>query len=192
MVEINEWLLETLYALKKLYDHGKADELLAEYEDEKLSGEDIGDISMRGVCEVFENTRSYWDEWSGEDIYVFFDPIFNEFYGLCDAYEERIGVSRDRNPHRKEIERAIEVGLHFNDYSYGYHVYDGSQRDGSCKIILKLYPEFCSMYEVAGGLLEVYDAYASHIKRLKKELGMEEETKIIALPAVQAETKEAA
>ena len=48
------------------------------------------------------------------------------------------------------------------------------------------------MYEVAGGLLEVYDAYVSHIKRLKKELGMEEEAKIIALPAVQAETKEVA
>lgn len=192
MVEINEWLLETLYALKKLYDHGKADELLAEYEDEKLSGEDIGDISMRGVCEVFENTRSYWDEWSGEDVYVFFDPIFDEFNRLCSAYEEKAGIARDQNPHRIEIKRAIRTGLNFNDYSYEYHVYDGSQRDGSCKIILKLYPEFCALYEVAGGLLEVYDAYASHIRRLKKELGMEEETTIIALPAVQAETKEAA
>lgn len=192
MVEINEWLLETLYALKKLYDHGKTDELLADYEDEKLSGDDIGDISMRGVCEVFENTRSYWDEWSGEDVYVFFDPIFDEFNRLCSAYEEKTGISRNRNPHRIEIKRAIRTGLNFNDYSYEYYVYDGSQRDGACKIVLKIYPEFCSMYEVAGGLLEVYDAYASHIKRLKKELGMEEETQIIALPAVQAETKEAA
>ena len=51
-------MLETLYALKNLYDHGKADGIFALYESDILSGEDIGDISMRGVCEVFENTRS--------------------------------------------------------------------------------------------------------------------------------------
>ena len=192
MVEINEWLLETLYALKKLYDHGKADDLLADYEDSKLNGDDIGDISMRAIYEVFEETRDYWDERSDEDVYVFFDPIFNEFYRLCGAYEEKTGIPRERNPHRAEIKRAIRTGLHFNDYSYNYYAFDGSQRDGSCKIVLKLYPDFCTMYEVAGGLLEIYDAYASHIERLKKELGMEEDAKIIVPPAAQAETKEAA
>ena len=192
MVEINEWLWETLYALKKLYDHGIAEGIFTMYEGNKLSGDDIGDISMRAIYEVFEETRACWNERTDEDIYVFFDSAFNEFYQLCGAYEERMGLSRDRNPHRTEIERAISTGLRFNDYSYDYYVYDGSQRDGACKIVLKTYPEFCSMYEVAGGLLEVYDAYVSHIKRLKKELGMEEEAKIIALPAVQAETKEVA
>ena len=169
MVEITEWLWETIYTLKKLYDHGKGDGLLLEYSENQLDDEDMCDISMRAIFEVFEETRDYWDRQTDEDIYVFFDPVFDEFYRLCAAYEEKTGIARDQNPHRIEIERAIRVGLRFNDYSYNYYVFDGSQRDGSCKIVLKTSPDFCTYYEVAGGLLEVYDAYVSHIKRLKPD-----------------------
>lgn len=193
MVEISDWLWQGLYVLKKLYDHGRADAILEEFEELKLNGDYIGDIAMQSIYEVFAETRDYWDSYCDVDIYVFFDPVFNEFHRLCCEYEKKKGVSHDKNPHREEIRRAIQSGLQFYDYSYDFLYYDGSQRDGQSKLILKLYPDFGMIYEVAGGLLEVYDAFESHVKRLKEELGVAGEPKIHELPpAVEQAEKEAA
>lgn len=193
MIEITEYLWEELYTLKKLYDHGKADGLLAELKEQPLNSDYIGDITMQAMYEVFAETRDYWNEDNDQEIYVFFDPILDEFHQLCREYEKKLGISPEKNPHRAEMRRAIQSGLQFHDYSYDYWYYDGSQRDGKCKIILKLYPEFCQMCEIAGGLLEVYDAFSSHVRRLKEELAVTDGQKIIELPrAAEKEGKEAA
>ena len=193
MVEINDWLWEGLYTMKRLYNHGKVSALLSEYGACTLDGDLIGGIAMSAIYEVFEKTLDYWDDRCDQDIYVFFDPILSEFYRLCCEYEKRQGIAPSQNPHKEDIRRAIRSGLNFDDYSYDYWYYEGSQRDGKSKIILKLYPDFCHIYEVAGGLLDVYDAFAKHVEILREELGITDGQKIIELPPVEEkEEKEAA
>ena len=174
MVEISDWLWETLYTLKLLYDHGKIEGVHAEYSNHVLDGDDDTDIAMNAIYEVFAETKEHWNEEYEQDIYVFFDPIFDEFQRLCAIYEKEKAIPAKQNPHREEICNAIRSGMLFYDYSYEYMYYDGTQKDGKAKLILKLYPEFCHMYEIVGGLLEVYDAFESHVKAIKDELNMKE------------------
>ncbi len=70
MVEINEWLWETLYTLKKLYDHGKTS-LLEQYAEHVLDGDDVGEIAIQAVYEIFAETRDYWDDGNELETYVF-------------------------------------------------------------------------------------------------------------------------
>ena len=86
MVEINEWLWEGLYTLKKLYDKGKTD-LLEQYSMNVLDGNNVGEISMEAGYEVFADTLDRYDEKEDLDTFVFFDPIFDEFNRLCEVYE---------------------------------------------------------------------------------------------------------
>lgn len=44
------------------------------------------------------------------------------------------------------------------------------------------YCDFCSYYEVPGGLLDVYDAFEYQTSRLKEALGMSKKDEIITLP----------
>lgn len=60
MVEINDWLWEGLFTLKKLYDHGRMDALMEEYRNCVLSGDYVGDIAMSALEHTFEDTRMYW------------------------------------------------------------------------------------------------------------------------------------
>lgn len=192
MVEINEWLWEGLYTLKKLYDKGKMN-LLEQYSTDVLDGDNVGLISMEALYEVFADTLDSYDEKNDLDTYVFFDPIFDEFNWLCEIYEAEKHIKRSENPHRAAVLSAIRSGMYFGDYSYGYWYYDGTQRDGKAKLILKLYPEFCACYEIAGGLLEVYEAFDHHVKALKEELDMKQPNKIVLLPQTEPNTlKEAA
>ena len=171
MIEINSWLWEGIYTLKQLYDHGKTDGTLKDFKSHTLDSDDAGEIAMSALYDVFATTRDYWQERDETETYVFFDPVLDEFFRLCRAYEHVNHMAPKDNPFREDMYRAIQSGLLFDDYSYNYLVYDGSQRDGRCKIVLKLYPEFCHTYEVAGGLLEIYDALRDQTERLKKEPG---------------------
>ena len=192
MVTINEWLWEGLYTLKKLYDKGKM-ELLEQYSTNVLDGDDVGMISMESIYEVFEDTLDSYDEKSDLDTYVFFDPIFDEFNRLCEIYEAEKHINRSKNPHRAAVLRTIRSELCFGGYSSEYWFYDGTQHDRKAKLILKLYPEFCACYEIAGGLLEVYEAFDHHVKALKEELDMKQPNKIVLLPQTEPNTlKEAA
>ena len=186
MIEINSWLWEGIYTLKQLYDHGKTEETLKDFRNRTLDCDDASEIAMRAIYDVFERTRDYWQERVETETYVFFDPVLDEFFKLCRAYEQANHMAPKDNTFREDMYRAIRSGLLFDDYSYDYIIYDGSQRDGKCKLVLKLYPEFCHCYEVAGGLLEVYDAFCDHTRRLKKELGCED-AKAVALPEVTKE-----
>ena len=171
MIEINSWLWEGIYTLKQLYDHGKTEETLKDFRNRTLDCDDASEIAMRAIYDVFERTRDYWQERVETETYVFFDPVLDEFFKLCRAYEQANHMAPKDNTFREDMYRAIRIGLLFDDYSYDYLVFDGSQRDGRCKIVLKLYPEFCHTYEVAGGLLEIYDAFRDQTKRLRKEVG---------------------
>ena len=192
MVEINEWLWEGLYTLKKLYDKGKMD-LLEQYSANVLDGDDMGVISMESVYEVFEVTLDSYDEKNDMDIYAFFDPIFDEFSRLCEIYEAKKQIKKTENVYRAAIMRTIRSEMSLGNYSSDYWFYDGTQRDGKAKLILKFYSEYCACYEIAGGLLEVYEAFEHHVQALKEELDMKEPNKVVLLPQTETNTlKEAA
>lgn len=191
MVTIDEWLWEGLYTLKKLYDKGKMD-LLEQYSTDVLDGDNVGLISMEAISEVFTDTLERYDEINDLDIYVFFDPIFDEYSRLCEIYEAEKHIKRSNNPHRTAVLRAIQSEMCFG-YSFDYLYYDGTQRDGKAKLILKFYSEYCACYEIAGGLLEVYEAFEHHVQALKEELDMKEPNKVVLLPQTEPNTlKEAA
>lgn len=172
MTEINELLWEGLYTLKELYDHGKEDTVLDMVRDCVLDADYVGEIAMESISAVFADTlESYDEKWEAE-VYIFRDPVFDELHALCLAYEQEKHIQPGQNPYRLAVQKAIQSGLYFGDCSYDYWYYDGTQRDKTCKLVLKLYPEYCCYYEIAGGLLDIYDAFCDQIKRLKGELNM--------------------
>lgn len=179
MVEICDLLWEGLYTIKDLYDHGREDAVLAELRSHPIDADYAGEIAIESICAVFQDTLESYDEKWEADVYVFFDPVFDEFQALCLAYEREKNIKPARNPYRAEMQQAIRSGLYFGDCSYDYWYYDGTQRDRTCKLVLKIYPEYYCYYEVTGGLLDIYDAFRDQIKRLKEELHMSEQS---ALP----------
>lgn len=179
MVEISDLLWEGLYAIKELYDHGKEDAVLSELRDRTLDADYTYEIALDAIGAVFQDTVESYDEKYDAEVYVFFDPVFDEFQALCLAYEQIKNIKPAQNPYRTDIQKAIQSGLYFGDCSYDYWYYDGTQRDKTCKLVLKFYPEYYCFYEVPGGLQDIYDAFRDQIERLKEELNMREHT---ALP----------
>ena len=172
MTEVCELLWEGLYTLKELYDHGKEDAVLNMVRNCTVDGDYTGEIAMESIGAVFAETYESYDMNWDADVYVFFDPVFDELHALCLAYEQAKSIRPDKNPYRLDVQKAIQSGLYFGDCSYDYWYFDGTQRDKTCKLVLKLYPEYCSYYEIAGGLLDIYDAFCFQIKRLKEEMNM--------------------
>ena len=172
MAELSELLWEGLYTLKELYDHGREGAVLDMMRDCVLDADYVGEIAMESISAVFADTHETYDtKWEAE-VYIFRDPVFEELHTLCLAYEQAKHIRPDKNPYRENIRKAIYTGLYFGDCSYDYWYYDGTQRDKTCKLVLKLYPEYYLYYEIAGGLLDIYDAFCDQITRLKGELNM--------------------
>lgn len=188
--ELDYYLWETLYILKELYDHGKGKAILDDYAPYEITGDYCYEVAREAIEHTFEDTRNYYNEEEDLEINVFFDPIITEFFQLCEQYEAETGIPPETNRFRNAITHAIESGFCFDGYSYGYHVYNDTSRKNGCRIVLLFYCEFCSYYEVPGGLLDVYDAFEYQTSLLKAELGMSKTGKIILLS--ERERKEAA
>ena len=182
MDELNDYVWEAIYILKELYDHGKGQELIEIYQDEKLSEDDFYQMAMEAIGYVFADSRFYYNEDKEIDVNVFFDPVITEFFQLCKQYEEAKGIAEEGNRFRQELYKSLQSDLCFNDYSYDYH----------CRIVLLLYPEFGTHYEAVGGLLDAYDTFAYQAKRLKEEMGLTGKGEILTLPAAESTEKVAA
>ena len=188
----NDYLWEALYILKALYDHGKGEKLVNRYRDREVDGDDMYEIAMEAIGYVFADTRFYYDEEKEIDVNVFFDPMITEFFRLCEQYEAEDGVPPENDPYRQELYQAIDTGFSFNSYSYIYRVYTDTSKKNGCRIVLLFYCEFCTHYEVPGGLLDVYDAFEEQTLRLKRELGMVKPCEVLTMPALHTEEQEAA
>ena len=192
MDELNDYVWEAIYILKELYDHGKGQELIETYQDEKLSEDDFYQMAMEAIGYVFADSRFYYNEDKEIDVNVFFDPVITEFFQLCKQYEEAKGIAEEGNRFRQELYKSLQSDLCFNDYSYDYHIYDDPAKKGGCRIVLLLYPEFGTHYEAVGGLLDAYDTFAYQAKRLKEEMGLTGKGEILTLPAAESTEKVAA
>ncbi len=188
-MEIESCLLEGLYVLKALYDHGKHQETLEEYRNQEMCGDDYFEIALTAISRVFEKTREYYNEEADLNVYVFFDPVITEFYSLCARYEKERGIDEKDNPIRTAMENALASCLYFDSYAYDYRIYGNPEKPGGCRLVLLLCCEFYCYFEVVPGLLDAYEAYRNNVRRLKEELGLI--PKSVSLEAM-SELKEAA
>lgn len=167
---ITSYLWESIYVIKQMHDHNRAESLLSVYGDMELDGDLFYELAVESSLQVFSDTRRYFNDEHELETLVFFDPVLTEFYVLCEEYEKARKLSKEKNRYRYEAEAAILSGLSFDDYSYNYHVYTDPLEHGGCRIALLLYVDFYSHYAVPGGLLHIYDALNHGIERIKKEL----------------------
>ena len=169
-MEIDDYLWETLYIMKALHDHGTGGELLAAYKDETMDADDYCNLAMDAIGHIFERTFLYYNEEKELEVWVFFDPIFQEFYSLCAQYERERHVMPENNPFRQDMEKSLEYDLYFNSYDYGYHIYDDAGK--KCRIVLMLGCEFQGYYEIVPGLLDIDEACRIQTQKLREELGL--------------------
>lgn len=193
MVELNTWLWESLYTVKQMYDHDCADGILERFGDDEIDGDMVNEIAFDGIDEVFVDTRHYYNCIEEIETLIFFDPIITSFYQMCVEYERKKEIPVGENPYRADMGRAINSCFSFSDYSYSYGIYDDPKGHRGCKLVLFLYPEFCSHYAVPSGLLDIRDAFVSGAERLRQELEEMERSKVIKLPIMEkAEERKAA
>ena len=195
MEDMCEYLWETLYVLKALFDHGKAGSMIRMYENREIDGDDLYEMAMEGIGCVFADTRCYYNEEEELDVFVFFDPIITEFFRLCEVFEAKNGIPPENDSFRQEVYRTINYSFSFNSYSYSYHLYTEPARKNGCRIVLLLYCEFCAHYEAVEGLLDIYDTIVEQTVRLKEVLGMVGKAELTAFPIPESDAaaeKEAA
>lgn len=191
MVEIGNYLWESLYILKEMYDHDEDTPVLKWYRDSILDGDDMYDIAVNAIGGVFQDTRNYYDEEKEYDVYVFLDPVITEFWTLCEAYEARTGVDKENSICRREMLQAIDSALYIPDYSCGTYSYEDTKRKNGCRLVLVLGIEFGSHYMVPGALCEAYEAFEIMTKRVRCALEELDEQKVVAFPVPQEERRAA-
>jgi len=183
MVEINEYLWECLYEMKAVYDHDPEAPVLQTYHDTALDGDDAFEFGMNAMHQFFADTRCYYDDDKDLEVTVFYDPIITDFWRLCEEYEAITGLSREKDPFRKELICNLESALYIPDYSYDARWYCDTKRRGGCRLVLLVYCDFCGSCYIPAALADAYDAFAYHTERLKKEMKRIGEGKLKALPS---------
>ena len=117
MIEISEYLWETLYAIKAVYDHDPKAQIFQLYKDTAIDGDDLFEIAENAINQFFVDTREYFNEDNEVATYVFFDPIITQYWKLCDEYEKRLQLDPKENRFRSDMNRALESALYIPDYS---------------------------------------------------------------------------
>ena len=169
MIDTCDWLWECLYILKNMHDHDPDSPVLKWYRDSSLDGEDVYDIALNSIGEVFADTHNYWNEYDDIDVYVCFDPVINECWSTCAEYEKRTGIAPDKNKYRQELMRELGNALYISDYSYADIVYSDLDR-GCPRIVLLMTVDFGLHYMVPEALCDAYSAFQYYTKLLKKAL----------------------
>lgn len=190
MIEVSDWLWETLAVLKDVYDFNPEASVLQSYRDNVLDGEDVFEVSLNSLGEFFEDTRCYYNDKKELDITVIFDPIITAFWKLCDEYEAYKDIDPKENKHREEMDKALDSAFYIPDYSFDAIWYSDTKHKNGCRIVLIMYCEFYTHYMVPGALAEAHAAFEYHTKRLQKELDELKQGEIVAFPS--EEEKEAA
>jgi len=125
------------------------------------------------------------------DTLVIFDPLVDELCRLLAQHEISCGVTPGESDLRREAVADITRAFDLDDYMDGYYVYDYDFRvydtgHGRKRLVMLSGVEFCGLRQVPGALADVHNALEGQVRRLRRELGIEQ-------PAVaDANEKEAA
>lgn len=171
-----EWTLELLFTTKHLYDAGKMDALMDALTDFTDGEEFTFDFDMApllyeaAIGLIFEETRAYYNEKSEQTAFVFWDPIMYRYNCLCREYEVRHGIAEIENPYIKKAEKAIHSAMTFGCMDYDYTWKTGTKRPKDSKLVWIEGVEFCHIYKVPRGLIELRDFYTEGVARLEAEL----------------------
>lgn len=194
--------MTVLYLAKLMEEHGRLEKFYEVVGCDDLSLDYDGQyLAELAACEsIFADTRTQFQEGKrltpyeyepDREVYILRDPLLTRFDALCREYERRKGISQAENPCVRELENAVHHALSLNDYSYDYLLVDGTKDRKGPKLLLFLFEEFCAIGEVPEALCAILDFCEDGIARLERELSREP-SKIISLPALQPEHKEAA
>lgn len=191
MIDVDDYLWETVFMLKVVYDHNPGAPILRNYKTTVMDGDYAYEIAESAIDEFFAHTcRDYNDE---EDlsIYIFSDPLITEFWKLCDKYEEKLRLNPKENKYRTEMDRDLDSALYIPDYSYDARWFMDTRNEGGCRLELLCYCEFCGYFWIPEALSEAYDAFVFHTNRIKKAIADLERAEPVEL-SIKAHQKEAA
>lgn len=167
---IDSCTFEFLSVVKNLYDHDLLDKVLEGYQNPKVC-EDYYSLAWDGIASVFEDFGQYFRDETEVEILVFFDPVITDFYRLCAMYEAQKGVSKKRNPLRKEMEQ--EVYQCFSLDSYDFDLFLCDSKKGPPKLVFFSGGEFYGHSELPGALAEARNTLERHCARLRVALALE-------------------
>lgn len=194
--------MQSLYIAKTFYDHDRLDQLMENlHDDVTISWDELGWIEMASVESVFADSRCYQQEgrrviadtYEPDRItYVLRDPILTCYDDLCRKLEKQTGITPVENRFARELESAVNRNLQFNSYSYDYFWKDSTKDRKGAKIVLFLFEEFSTYYEVADALFTILDFCKAGIPRLEAALAEAEQEKVIPLPIQAVPEQEAA
>ena len=192
MVEINEYLWDTIFVLKTVYDHDPESPIFREYADVVLDGDLIYEIAEKAIGQFFTDTREYYNEEDEIVTYVIFDPIITQYWTLCDEYEKRLQLDPKENLFRKDMDRALDSALFINDYCYDYTWYSDTKHEYGCKLVLLCCCEFWSYHWIPTALSEAYDAFVYYTKLIKEAIAELEKPEITDLSLETCQRKKVA
>lgn len=180
MIEISEYLWETLYVLKCVYDHDPEANVLHCYSDVAVDGDYVYDLAHEAIGAFFADTREYVNEEKEVTAVVIYDTIITDYWKLCDAYEERCGIAPQENTYRKEMERALQSALDIPDYSFDAWWSADTKKKNGCKLVLLYSYEFYGYYWLPHALGEAYDAFAYQTERIRKALAQDDQKEAVS------------
>lgn len=169
-LNIDSGTFEFLSVAKNLYDHDLLDKVLEGYQNPEVC-EDYYSLAWDGIASVFENFRQYYRDETAVETLVFFDPVITEFYRLCAMYEAQKGVSKKRNPLRKQMEQEVYQCFCLDSYDFDLFLCDS--RKGALKLVFLSYEEFYGHSELPGALVEARNTPERHCAWLRVALALE-------------------
>lgn len=172
-----EWVLKMLYTAKHLYDVGRLDDLIEDMENFAGDGEKFVFDPEWGyffhelaISMIFDRSANYYNEEDCSTTWVFWDKAMYRYYQLCKLYEAREGIVEVENPYLKKAEEAIGRAMTFGCNDYNYCWYTDISKENRCKLVWIEGAEFCHIYEVPEGLIDLKTFFQEGVRTLEAEL----------------------
>ena len=192
MAELYSEFFEMLQLAKELYDSVSPEKLSDLFSYLTLDYDLCYELAYNAMALFFDFTYEDYNEDYEFTTWVFGDPCIDKFCRLCQEYEEKHGLSEEKNPYRQEIAAIIREGFEFSSYSDNFTWYFSAKERGRKRLVLFCGMEFCDLTSVPLGLAEIRDGFDRLNWRMENDLGIK--GKVLQMPVAGTERagKEAA
>ncbi len=187
-----EYAMQILYIAKIFHDHGRLGNLLDKLdEDASLADDQIGFVNLVMLECIVEDTRYYsqrgkrmegYGYTQDRDTYVLRDRLLTRYDDLCRKLEMKLGITKVENQFARDLDSAIQRNMQFNSYDYDYLWADSTVDRKGAKIVLFLFEEFATFYDIPDGLFSILDFCQEGIPRLEAALAEASKDKVVQLP----------